>query len=438
MDSSIQDVFSITLDRLSREEADLEARAGEINARLSGLKDLTLLLSLAKAKLSLCLHVMDKIAASPVPSSGPNGPERSAHSDAGGRDLEHLKAMVRDKALSAFGIIEGLFSENVSEDQKGEVAKDPLFPPLKETLERFMMMGGGGFLEAEELDGKQNRALSRGIVASMRKFSEDADLYVPMELENYPPFVRRILLTFFPVFSKEHPEKPPYGIEEGEEETISSRKMKLPISQAIFYMENELVPHLVRQLEESPGDGTLQKEIEGTKRQIEEYKKLRFFPRSVPVLLDPGYYTDGLTSYTADGEMLVPIPVAVTLRSGTNLDRKMELVRMDLVKRLAGRGVCPELDREYERLKSLGSGMRGSSRAASLKLDAAWGFTVLKKNFPVLSRLEDKEAFKELEDLASRGSAGSSARRLSALLQTAQSDRSGLPILIKISRTDPS
>ena len=102
---------------------------------------------------------------------------------------------------------------------------------------------------------------------------------------------------------------------------------------------------------------------------MEEYRKLRFFPRSTPVLLEKGYYTEGMTGYTVDGEMLVTVPIPVSFRSGTNLDRIMELVRMDVVRRIAGRGVSPEIDREYRRLRSLESGTRGSSRTASMKLE---------------------------------------------------------------------
>ena len=126
---------------------------------------------------------------------------------------------------------------------------------------------------------------------------------------------------------------------------------------------------------------------EGWRTGAEEYRRLRFF-RSQPVLLlEKGFHTDGMTSYSVDGELLVPIPVGVSWGSGTNLDRKMELVRADLVKRIAGRGVSAEVDAEYARLKSLESGMRGSSRLASMKIDAVSGFQTLRQSYPFLSRL---------------------------------------------------
>jgi hypothetical protein len=75
----------------------------------------------------------------------------------------------------------------------------------------------------------------------------------------------------------------------------------------------------------------------------------------------------------------------------------MELVRMDVVRRIAGRGVSREIDREYRRLRRLESGIRGSSRTASMKIDTAWGYRILKGDFPFVRRLADKEKFRELE-----------------------------------------
>jgi hypothetical protein len=107
----------------------------------------------------------------------------------------------------------------------------------------------------------------------------------------------------------------------------------------------------------------------------------------------------------------------VSMKSGTNMDRRMELVRMELVKRLAGKGVSAELDAEYKRLKSLESGPRGSSRFTAMKIDPAWGFLALKGEFPALGRLEDRKSFGEIEKIAVSGSAAVSARRISSLLK---------------------
>lgn len=413
--SSLQDSLSARIAALAQQEEAMEAEAKEVENRLSGLKDLDLLLNLARVKFLLCLALMERMTS--VENT----------------EAEAVRGRISAVALSAFGIVEGLVTQNVSEDQRGVVTEDPAFAPLKDVLEEFLLKGGGGFLEAEQLDADRRRVLARGIVSSIRKYSTEDDRYPPLELENYPAFVRRILLTFFPVFVKENPEKPPYGIEEGQETTYSSQKMKLPLSQAIFYMEEELLPELAKELEQSPGDGAIQEQIESVTQRVEEYKKMRFFPRSVPVLLEPGFFTQGMTGYSADGEMLVPIPVPVTFRSGTNLDRKMELVRADLVRRLAGKGICAELDREYERLKSLDSGLQGSSRTPGFKINVSWGFRALKQEFPALGRLEDKEGFKQLSELAlRRGRIGASTRRVEALLQ----DRQGIRGAMGIGMTD--
>ncbi len=420
MNTSLRDSFSARLEELEREEAGLQAASRDAEVSLAGLKDLDVLLRLARVKLSICLLLMERIS--------------------GGAGMEpDLPSRVSGKAREAFAIIEGLMGENISEDQRGVIQKDPMFAPLKEALQQFIVQGGAGFLEGDEMDDRRRARLSRGIVASIRKYSQDADNYEPMELEKYPSAIRWFITTFLPMYAKEHPDFPPYGIEEDEEEeTVTSQRMKMPITQAIYYMENEVLPQLSEELEKLPGDRSLQKEIEATKRKIEEYKKLRFFPRSVPVLLEQNFWTDGLTSYTADGEMLVPIPLTVTQRSGTNLDRKMELVRMDLVRRLAGKGVCPELDKEYRRLKSLESGKQGSSRTPSLRMDPVWGFKALKDEFPALARLEDKKGFKELENLAAKGNARDSSRRVSALLQGDAGRIVSLPDLTETSQSDPS
>ncbi|MGA2640576.1 MAG: hypothetical protein ABSG21_06695, partial [Spirochaetia bacterium] len=342
-----------------------------------------------------------------------------------------------EKSIAALRLVEGLLSENISEDQKGIVQANPIYPSVRARLEEFLLAGGGGYLESRQADARARRLLSRTIVAAIRKFTGVDDRSRPLDLEDYPPLVRKALLALFPVMVRENPEQPPYGIEEGQEITYSSSNMKLPLSQAIFYMENELIPELERKLGVSPGSRALQEEIRRLRERVEDYRKLRFFPRSTPVLLEKGYYTEGMTGYTADGEMLVPIPLAVTFRSGTNLDRIMEQVRMDVVRRIAGRGVSSELDREYAHLRSLESGMRGSSRTASMKLDTAWGYRVLRQAFPFLSRLADKRRFEALVNEIRTGK-GSAERRVEALMSREQAQGNLLaPVLDQESTRGP-
>ena len=393
MDSSVQNIVPRELQELRDLEARLESQAREMETRFSGLKDIDLLLTLARVKLRLCLAFMRR------------GPEKMA-------------AEIGEKASAALRIVDGLLSENISEDQAGIVQASPLFEELRKTMEEFIVAGGGGYVETRGIDERKKRILSRTVVAAIRRHMGEDDRYPPLEIESYPPLVQKVLLLLFPIFIRLRPAKPPYGIEEGEEVTYSSPNMKLPLSQAIHYIETELLPELEGRLEKNPGDARLQEEIRQVRQRAEDYTTLRFFPRSTPVLLEKGYYTEGMTGYTADGEMLVPIPLPVTFRSGTNLDRKMELVRMDVVRRIAGHGVSNSIDQEYERLRSLESGMRGSSRTASMKLDAAWGYRVLRQEFPFLARLSDKPRFLELMRVVQSGSRGSSQRRIAALMDS--------------------
>ena len=104
------------------------------------------------------------------------------------------------------------------------------------------------------------------------------DRYPPLEIENYPPLVQKLLLLLFPVFIRLSPAKPPYGIEEGDEVTYSSPNMKLPLSQAIHYIENELLPELERRLEGNPGDARLQEEIRQVRQRAEDYTSFVSFP----------------------------------------------------------------------------------------------------------------------------------------------------------------
>ncbi len=389
MDTLPEGHLSAEIQALREEESRLESEVRLTEESLSGLRDIDMVLSLAAVKLSLCVRLMKT---APPPAE-----------------------QITGKSLSALRLVDGLLSENISEDQKGIVQSNPLYERVRTRLEEFLLAGGGGFLESRQADARARRLLSRTIVASIRKFTGADDRSFPLNLEDYPPFVRKALLFLFPVMVRENPEQPPYGIEEGQEVTYSSRNMKLPLSQAIFYMENELLPELEKKLAESAGSRTLQEEIRRIRERVEDYRKLRFFPRSTPVLLEKGYYTEGMTGYTADGEMLVPIPLPVTYRSGTNLDRVMEQVRMDVVRRIAGRGVSGELDREYRHLRSLESGIRGSSRAASMKLDTAWGYRVLRQEFPFLARLADKRRFEELVGEIQTGK-GSAERRVETLM----------------------
>lgn len=394
VDGSLQAAADRDIARLSQDEARLDERVRAMAVEYGGLKDIDLVLELARTRLSLCTLLLRR-------------PGR------GGADRERAASMAR----AGLRLIEGLAAENVSEDQRGLVMQGPGFDAASQALQQFLLAGGAMLLEEPPADEKRARILSRAVVASIRKYMDEDDAYPPLEVERYPRPIREALLFLFPVLLRENPEKPPYGIEEGQEVTSSSHAMKLPLTQAVFYIENELLPGLRAGLAEDPANPEIQREIRRLEDRAEEYRRLRFFPRSEPVLLEKGFHTDGMTGYSADGELLVPIPVGVTWKSGTNLDRKMELVRADLVKRIAGRGVSDELDAEYARLQSLESGARGSSRLASMKIDAPAGFRALRQRYPFLSRLEDKEKFRELSQIVRGSGPGTAQKRIASLVQ---------------------
>ena len=130
--------------------------------------------------------------------------------------------------------------------------------------------------------------------------------------------------------------------------------------------------------------------------RLEGYRSLRIRPRSTPVLLEKGFYTDSMAGFTPDGEMLVTVELPTTFSSGTDLDRMQDLVIGEVIKNMAGKGLCPQLDEEYTYLKKIESGIKGSSRLPSFKLDARRCFRMVKRSMPGLNRLENKRAFKEI------------------------------------------
>ena len=402
VDSSLTNIVPPEIQHLLDQEARLETQVHDMETRLSGLKDIDIVLTLALVKLQVCLALMKE--------RGPSARAERAET-------------IAEKAAAALRLVDGLLAENISEDQKGIIQASPLFTEFRGRLEEFLVAGGGGFLEPGGVDEKKSRILSRIVVAAITRHMGPDDRYPPLEIARYPRFMQKLMLSLFPIFIRRHPEQPPYGIEEGEELTYSSPRMKLPLSQAIQYIENELLPELERRLEESPGDARLQEEIRRARESAEEYKRVRFFPRSTPVLLEKGYYTQGMTMYSVDGELLVPVPIAVTYKSGTNLDRQMELVRMDVVRHLAGTGVSTEIDEEYRRLRSLESGTRGSSRTPSMKIDTTWGYRVLRQKVPFLARLSDKPRFRELLDIVRSSSRGSSQKRIARLIALEQEQK---------------
>jgi hypothetical protein len=355
------------LQRLLAEEERLEAGAQAQAFAASGLKDLDGELAIVEVQLKMALHLMQ--AARP----------------------DH--ARIRDRALRAARRLEELQEENLSEEQRGLIGGSPGYSRVRELFQSFILRGGGGYLEPEEPEARRARLVAGAVVGALRKY------------RSAPP---------------------PEGIAEGEERVYSAQKMLMPLSQAILYLELELLPELDRALAEDPGNTEVQARVRKARERLAAYRSLRFAPRSTPIVIEKGFYTEWWTQFTADGELMVSIPLAVRFRSGTNLDRLRDLVRAEVVRRLAGRKVCPALDQEYRYRRSLESGRTGSTRLPGFKLDTLRGFAELKNLYPGLKRLENKQELAALAEMAySRSRLGAVNR----LLEMMEKDKPTPPLL---------
>ena len=102
-----------------------------------------------------------------------------------------MTAPPRGAAVSV-GVFDG-----VHLGHQGIIQAAPLYARVKALLEEFLLAGGGGFLEGRQADARKRRVLSRSVVAAIHKYIGEDDRYPPLELENYPPFVRKALLFLF-------------------------------------------------------------------------------------------------------------------------------------------------------------------------------------------------------------------------------------------------
>ncbi len=379
MKRELEDSWQITLSRLVEEEKTLASKVAEVEVRFSGLRDIELSLRLARLRFKICLFIVEKLESFKDPES-----KKKYHS------------MAREYAHNGLSEIEKLKSSELDADDTELLIRHPLFENAKTLLQQIILEGGGVFFEGKEREGKALRIIARAIARAIKKYSARDDLYPPPELESYPAGIRRLINLLFPVLARENQKPPPYGIEEGEEIIYHYKKIKLPLSQAVLYYEEELIPALERKLEEEPGNEKLQEEIRKFKAKVADYKKLKFIPRSTPIVIESGFYTEWFTGYTENGEMLVTVPIPATQKSGTNLDRLMELVRADFVRQIANKNVSQKLKKHYRFLKSLESGLLGSSRTPSMKVDTRWGFRIVKREIPSLVVLEDKREFVRL------------------------------------------
>jgi hypothetical protein len=299
------------------------------------------------------------------------------------------------------------------------IPRAPGYAEVRRRFEQLLLAGGAILLEDTIENDRKVRTAARALARSVRKFLVPDDRYQPVFKSGHlPAFLQPLVTMFFSVLAPEKQAEPPYGIEEGEERTYCAARMTLPLSQAVHYLEGELIPQLRAELEELPGDAALQGQLRAAEQKLEEYRRLHFLPRARPLLLEKGYYTRGLTGYTAEGEMLVTLAVPVRFRSGTNVSRMQELVLAELARRLAGKGVCPALDDYYEHLKSLESGRRGSSRLPGFRLRTGRALAELKAVFPYLGRLEDRREFIRCIELVRRAGRRAPQHLLRLLVKT--------------------
>jgi hypothetical protein len=300
-------------------------------------------------------------------------------------------ARIRAMALQAARRLDELQEENLSEEQHGLVAASPGYARVRELFQSFILQGGGGYLEPEEPEARQARLVAGAVIGALRKYGRE-----------------------------------PEGIPEGQEVVYSSRNMLMPLSQAVHYLENEALPALERELAADPGNAGLQAQAREAAARLQAYRSMRFAPRSTPIVIEKNFYTEWWSQFSADGELLVSIALPVRFRSGTNLDRLRDLVRAEVVRRLAGRRVCPALDREYRYRRSLESGRTGSTRLPGFKLDTRLGFAELKNLYPGLKRIENKPELAALAELA--GSRGRLAA-VSAVQGLMRKDKPSPPLL---------
>jgi hypothetical protein len=364
------------LEALLEQEGRLEERMGAEAFAYSGLKDLDAALELTAVKLSIALHLLEALARELPPSE------------------QRHQELAAGRAAEALRLLEELLSENLSEDQKNAVTESPGYSRVRELFQQFLLRGGAGLLALREEEQRKNRLVARAMVDALRKYLPQLDYAC--------------------------------GIEEGQEVQYSSEHMHLPLSQAVLYLETQLLPELERELAQNPADSLLQRRKRAMTEKLAELRRMKFIPRSTPIVIEKDFYTEWWSGYTADGELLVSVPLPVRFRSGTNLDRLKELVEADVVRRLAGKRVSAELDRDLRYRKSLASGRHGSSRLPRFKLDLRRGFGALKRLYPVLQRLEDNRQLAALVELIRSEPRGAAQKALEGLVR---STTTPLPLL---------
>ena len=394
--------WSAEIRRLEREEARLAARVADDERRFAGLKNLDDVFGLVATRFSLALRILDGLRASGTPAP-------------------RLYRRARDCAGAGLALLEELLAAGISVDQHELITSDAGYLRAQELFQQLLLRGGGALFEPEATPAATSRTLARIVVRALRKHAARDDTWAPLggfRPDRLPrPLQRPARALAALLRAGSQVAAPPCGIEDpADQELVAASRIRLPLSQAIRLFEEELLPPLRRRLAEAPGDARLQREIARLTGHVEELRRMRFIPRSTPIVVEHGFYTQWLSGYTADGEALVSVPLRVTYRSGTNLDRMQELIKDEITRRAAGRGICADLDAAYYHLRSLESGIRGSSRTPGLRLNVKRGFQSLKQAAPALARLEDRAELRRLLALVTDSPRGHAEREIAALL----------------------
>jgi hypothetical protein len=381
--------FSTTLKNLEEQESRLLEEVRYLDAVYAGLKDISAVLELVEVRFKAALECLATV-----------------HTMMDGDERKYLNYKAREKTLSGYSLLDELLNTQLSLEQTNEIFSLPEYESVKGLFEKILLLGGASFFESDSpatgmfRKNTKSRTVSQTIAEAVKKFSGEDDKYQRVfETENLPDFFRELVRLFLPKLAPEYQAKQPYGIEEGEQQIYSAESMKLPLSQAIYFYENEILPQLDNLIESHPGNRKLQDQRGHLLDRIRYYRNLHMRPRSNPIPIEKDLYSNMFCSYSEDGEPMISVPLKVQYSSKSNLDRIQVQIQSEITRQLAGKGISPELDREHKHLKSLESGIRGSRQSPTSKLNTKRGFTQLKSEFPVLRLVADKVELKKLIDL---------------------------------------
>lgn len=331
----------------------LEEGIAALDIAFSGLQDLDMQFSLIKIKLATAHTLL-------------------VHPD--NYEIEEKLKLARRQAGDAVSLFESLLSMNVSLDQRARLHESSEVADIREQIYILLRAGGLILFEADDSETRREEDLANVVCKSLMKFAAvDPRDAVEESLEIAP----------------------------GEEDVLMADRMMLPISQAIHLIEEEILPGLHSQLEKNPGDPDLQQRIVLLQDQLDFFRHLKFFPRTRPARLDEkDLFTQSLTSFTQDGELLVALEIPTIQNSGNKYDLLLDSIKAQIVHDCAGDGVSPDLDDKLKETKSVNSGQRGSLTEPVSKIQVHKAFRSMCLQYPFLRRLEDKEQLKQLADLA--------------------------------------